>query len=82
MDEPIDWRLTNQQNYLMGVSLTRHQWYSARPGWDHDHCEFCWAKFGLKGESEMLTEGYCTEDGYYWVCVPCFNDFYARFKWK
>ena len=40
-----DWRLTNQENYLQGKSLRCSRWFSRGPGWDHDHCAFCWAEF-------------------------------------
>ena len=35
--------------------------------WDHDHCEFCWAKFSLEGHSGDLDEGYATKDNYQWI---------------
>ena len=53
-------------------------WRKSRPGWDHDHCEFCGDKFGFSG---TLTEGWTTVDEYRWICDPCFNDFRERFRW-
>jgi len=31
---------------------------------------------------DILTEGYCTEDEYRWVCGTCFEDFRERFEWR
>jgi hypothetical protein len=78
-----DWRLQGQEKYLAGVELT---WRSYRrfqnPNWDHDHCEFCWAKFAVEDLPDVLHAGYCTLDGYRWVCKSCFEDFRGRFQWK
>lgn len=73
-----DRRLTNQESYLHSVRLVRRPWRQRSPTWDHDHCEFCWAKFSLAPDD--LGEGYCTEDEYHWVCETCIHDFRDRFK--
>jgi hypothetical protein len=75
-----DWRLFGQENYLQGVTLYRRVWTQTRPHWDHDHCEFCFAKFMAEGGD--YAEGYTTADEYHWICVPCFADFRARFGWQ
>lgn len=54
--------------------------------WDHDHCEFCGAKFMAPGQSEdpeVLTNGYVTvgSDADQWICETCFADFKDEFKW-
>ena len=81
MDEcGYDWRLQGQENFLMGAALSRRKYAKYRPGWEHDHCEFCNRKF-----SEQLgdiMEGYATVDGYHWVCDECFAEFKDRFRWK
>ena len=42
-----DWRLFREQDkYLRGVTLIRQSYISNNPFNDHDHCEFCMAKFG------------------------------------
>lgn len=50
---------------------------------DHDHCEFCGAKFA---EPELIPDalhvGYATADEYRWVCEECFDDFRERFGWN
>lgn len=72
-----DWRLQGQERYLQGATLHRRKWVEARPGWDHDHCEFCGDKFPLDH-----AEGYTTNDQYRWVCGTCFDDFRERFQWQ
>ena len=81
-----DWRLTNQEKYLKGVSLSLRQFHirANRPQWDHEHCEFCWAKIvekNEKGDAELITEAYCTSDGAHWICPRCFADFRRPFDW-
>jgi len=81
MREQNDWRLTNQERYLKGVVLYWKRYQPANSGNDHDHCEFCFAKF-MEGQlPDTLQEGYTTEDGYWWICKPCFEDFKDMFQW-
>ena len=49
---------------------------------DHDHCEFCWAKFMVEDYPDVLHEGYSTLDEYRWVCKGCFEDFKESFQWR
>jgi hypothetical protein len=81
MVEENDWRLTNQVNYLMGVSLV-HRHYEPATGNDHDHCSFCWAKFMAADHPDILHAGYATTNGSDWICDQCFHDFRARFQWQ
>jgi len=81
-DAVDDWRLTGQERYLHGAVLHRRHWVAPRPDWDHDHCEFCWAKFGGEELPDALRVGYTTEDCYRWICERCFEDFRARFNWR
>ncbi len=69
---------------MKGVSLIRRMYrkFEQNPAWDHDHCEFCGAKFMVEDVPGVLHEGYCTEDRYRWVCLSCFEDFKRRFEWK
>ena len=79
-----DWRLQGQERYLRGVTLV-HRRYRRNPkkaAWDHDHCEFCGAKFMVEDFPEVLHHGYATEDDYRWICEPCFTDFRETFKWQ
>jgi len=79
-----DWRLQGQDRYLQGVTLVRRPYrrYSKNPNWDHDHCEFCGAKFMLGDLPDVLHEGYATIDDYHWICETCFEDFRERFAWQ
>ena len=82
MDETDDWRLTGQEQYLSGVALEWADWHPPRPGWDHDHCEFCHAKFAGPDLPDTLHAGFTTADRYRWVCQGCFADFRERFGWR
>ncbi len=74
-----DWRIQGQERYLHGATLVRKQYKAPRADWDHDHCEFCWAKFS-KCVNE-LEVGYATLDERHWICETCFRDFQERFGW-
>jgi hypothetical protein len=74
-----DWRLQGQEKYLTGASLFHRSWHR-RPDRDHDHCEFCWAKFS-ETAAGVLREGWTTADEYRWICDNCFSDFRVRFGW-
>ena len=67
-----DWRLQGQEEYLQGATLLRTRYKAWSEDWEHDHCEFCWAKFmdprfsaqhaQFIGEHpEVLTEGYAVQ---------------------
>ena len=34
------------------------------------------------GSEGVLTEGYSTEDNYYWICANCFHDLKGVMEWK
>ena len=75
-----DWRLLNQEQYLMNAKLKRAEYKMPCEKWDHDHCAFCWDKFS---ESDGdLRSGYSTADGKFWICDECFNDFKEMFKFE
>lgn len=40
-----DWRLTDQMDYLYKATLMKAKFRRAGSN-DHEHCEFCWEKFG------------------------------------
>ena len=84
MTEHSDWRLQGQEKYLRGQKLARRAYrpYPDDLDWDHDHCEFCWAKFMVEDYPDVLHEGYCTLDEYRWICPTCFADFRERFGWE
>ncbi|GAB3396912.1 hypothetical protein GCM10027568_31990 [Humibacter soli] len=78
-----DWRLTDQETYLEGRSLRFAGWTAYRPGWDHDHCEFCFAEISndSTGHAEYSEAWVTADDGYTWVCPQCFTDLRQRFHW-
>lgn len=78
---PDDWRLQGQERFLKGASLKLTLWSTPNPEWDHDHCEFCWIKFGKTGMSGAIQQGYVTDDLKHWICPQCFQDFRERFEW-
>ncbi len=77
-----NWRLQGQESYLKGVTLKFITYSKYREGWDHDHCEFCQAKFMESTHPDTRYEGYSTEDNYHWICSQCFNDFKDMFEWN
>jgi hypothetical protein len=81
MREPNDSRLTNQLSYLSGAELSWRKYKAPRAEWDHDHCEFCWAKFAETEGPEILHEGFATAEDK-WVCSTCFEDFRDLFAWQ
>ena len=74
-----DWRLTNQMNFLFRATLKKASFQKTATN-NHEHCEFCWDKFGEA--AGLLKEGYCTLDGYHWICNECFRDFRKQFEWN
>lgn len=74
-----DWRRHGQEKYLKNVILARRCYKPFREEWNHDHCEFCGAKFLLN--LDELQQGYSTLDGYRWICESCFDDFQCEFLW-
>ena len=82
-DASTDWRLQGQEKYLKNATLRRKSWSQIPKGPDHDHCEFCWAKFAAESLiPDALHEGYATLDNYRWICPNCFEDFKDRFQWR
>ena len=74
-----DWRLQGQEEYLKGKTLIFEKYKPYNSKWEHDHCEFCGAKFSLNEKD--LKEGYTTFDNYRWICKRCFSDFKEKFEW-
>ena len=70
-----DWRISGQDRYLAGAMFQFRSYETPRPGWDHDHCDFCWSKFCAEKNGDCLNEGFVTLDGKHWVCRPCFEEF-------
>lgn len=81
-DQVNDWRLTDQAKYLYKKILYWQNYQAYSETWEHDHCEFCWAKFTEENQSEDLHAGYTTQNQYYWICETCFNDFCNLLQWQ
>ena len=74
-----DWRLTDQMDYLYRATLKKAD-FKATVTNDHEHCEFCFDEFAeFEG---ALKSGYCTLDGYRWICEECYQDFHEQFEWR
>ena len=82
-----DWRLNFQERYLKGAALEWKRYRAWSRTWDHDHCEFCGAKFS-EDQPDALREGYTTTGEhangaeYHWICRGCFDDFAELFEWR
>jgi hypothetical protein len=77
-----DWRLMGQERFLQAVKLYWRKHTRYNETWDHDHCEFCGAKFMVEDYPDVLHEGYSTENQYYWICEKCFEDLKEKFQWE
>jgi hypothetical protein len=62
----------DQDEYFRGATLIRKRYRAWSDEWDHDHCEYCAAKFMdpthsaedakfISGNPEILTEGYAVQ---------------------
>ncbi len=83
-----DWRLESGavcgiEDKLKNIPLYRIPFTPLSPGWDHEHCVFCWDKFSA--HDNCLKEGFCTakenSPDAYWICPQCYNDFKEMFGW-
>jgi hypothetical protein len=84
MVDNSDWRLQGQERYLQGVTLVKRDSsvHAHDTKWDHDHCAFCWARFMVEHQAEVVSAGYATTDDYTWMCDTCFRDFKEKFGWR
>ena len=82
MVEKDDWRLLRgQEEWLKGRRLMKIPYFRWSETWDHEHCEFCFAKFSAADGD--LHEGYVTaDDKRSWICPECFEDFKEMFQWE
>jgi len=69
-----DWRIRHQEEYLKNKTFV----FSKVKTDDHEHCEFCFEKFG----SNYSTQAYTTLDSCFFVCEKCYNDFKKIFNFK
>ena len=78
-DDP---RLATDNSFLADFRWKWSKWFASSADWDHDHCEFCGAKFMAAIGEDVLQEGYTTQDAYYWICNVCFDEFDELYHWK
>lgn len=81
MRETKDGRVVIPKPELQGVALAWQPYAPSSPNNDHDHCEFCRAKFMRGDTPDALNAGYATADGYYWIGKTCFDDSVGLFEW-
>jgi hypothetical protein len=74
-----DWRLQGQ-DWLREELLRYERYRPPRPGFEHDHCEFCWTPFRMMPKQGVINEGYVTNDRR-WICETCYEDFKLIFDW-
>jgi hypothetical protein len=80
-----DWRVRGQALHLQGRTLVWAVWRPYRDGWDHDHCEFCWAEISdrpIDDHTQYNAAWVTADDHYSWICPGCFEDFRLRFDWE
>jgi hypothetical protein len=69
-----DWRRRGQEKHLRGARLAWRRYQAMSAQWEHEHCEFCWAKFLdanyspahrvlLESDPEVLAGGYTEAPG-------------------
>lgn len=76
------WQIMGQEGYLFGKDLYWRKYKPFSDSWEHDHCTFCFEKFADEDISDVLHEGFTTEDNHYWICRECYEDFKQVFQWQ
>jgi hypothetical protein len=82
MTDENDWRLTANHERLRGATLSRRRYEAPSASWEHDHCEFCWAKFMQRNGDGIQAAGYFHAGSKTWICDRCLDEFRDRFDWK
>ena len=59
------------QNYDPDKFEVRDGW------WDHEHCDFCWAKIWPTPAEDEFSSAY-TDGAGAWVCPPCYEHIILR----
>lgn len=65
---------------MPGSTLSRQPWRPSDPQKDHDHCEFCRAKFALY--PGCLREGFSTPDRTRRICSECCEEHRDAYQWN
>ena len=61
----------------MGKTLRIARFEPTNVQWDHEHCVFCWEKITSCACGGSVA--YVTQDGKWWICEDCYNDFKDMF---
>ncbi len=77
MAEPWYILESRRKDYLHNKTLYRRD-YPCRAG-EHEHCEFCWARFSALPED--LHGGYYEPQSESWLCPDCVEQFSDLFGW-
>jgi hypothetical protein len=81
-----DYWLEWHKEYPHRLKLLWTPYKQPSPGWDHDHCEFCWQRFAEQTSHYTDAEfiGYVASDGtrQWWVCNECANDLKGHYLWE
>jgi hypothetical protein len=81
-----NWRLESVA-HLASQPLRRKKWTRWSREWDHNHCEYCGAKFAEFEGEDILKEGFASTEAhprgenYHWVCINCFADLKDLIGW-
>lgn len=71
-----DWRDRGQGKYFAGVVFTLQTYQPPSAQWDHEHCEYCFAKITADSTiADSHQVAYASADKRWWVCETCFADF-------
>jgi hypothetical protein len=83
MIEKDDWRLNfgKEPEFYKKYKWVLKKWSQTRDNSDHDHCEFCNAKFMDTEGPNILPQGWTDENETYWICEGCFEDFRKMYQW-
>lgn len=76
-----DWRYAGQDKGHLNAVWSWGNWRSDNPNNDHDHCEYCWAKFSARGGDDLI-QGWHDEGCQRWICDNCFQVFATHFQYK
>ena len=75
-----DLREQGQEKYLSGLVFEKKRYQKYSETWEHDHCEFCNAKFSEDPSLECFHEGFSAKENYYWGCENCFDFFKEKYN--
>lgn len=81
-----DWRIQNQESYLLNAHLVWCSYKKPSQEWDHDHCEFCGVKFmeasDATGEDILREVCKALDANDDWICKQRYQDFSDRFRFR